>query len=243
MNSIIASLPPRTTRTKNDATGVSFLKLSNCIDFSKLPTSKYGEDYKLVFHHTHSEAELQSINTTGVMSLRLRAALPGASEKVKSLCEWRTLSLLSRFGNDPSLVYTRPLLSSNWSDGENDSIVLAVPPNVTYVFNQQHRARHHDMPADFGENCYFSTAMSLKDFLARQSQLTGSQYLNHFGTVSDYNGPIPLEYLPEPFTPEVPFAEDLIPVTKLVPRSFVRALLGAEEEDDKQESEFRSGIV
>lgn len=148
-------------------------EISDIISPTDLPGKTFGKDYILLAHNPHGEGAGDNIHSKGLKSLEKQA-----SEDVLKRFEYR--SQQRHFGNDPSLLYFRPVVEKHHLI-HKDAIVLAVHPAAVNVFDQEFRVNTDDQTYSFSQNMYRGSSMKLDEYAKELNELPPGSFLNQHG--------------------------------------------------------------
>lgn len=113
------------------------------------------------------------------MTLAQLADEPDASQLVRDT--FQSTLVETRFGLDPSLIYTRPICREGPYKIHPTSIVFATHPDTMKIFNEKGRADAYDSSTlQIGRNKYMNFSMTYQTFEERTAQATNG-VLDKFG--------------------------------------------------------------
>lgn len=157
------------SKTGGITVAAKFASVADIIHPDALSTLMQNRDYVLLTHRP--KTALASIHTEGLRSLRDLAEDEGASSNVRARFDNH---INQEFGNDPDLIYFRPV-GKKYSVLK-DNVVIAVKPEAVFVYDSECRARTDGS----GAARYEGSEMSISSYFARESD-------SHFMYVSDYS--------------------------------------------------------
>lgn len=158
--------------------GGQHLQLEDLILPTELTQKRFGEDFVLLAHYAHGNIE--AIRSEGLKSLAQLASEPNPTEEVKKYYAYRSTHRM--FGNDPTLIYFRPLEPSTRGSRLQDCLIVAAHPDSVNIFDQEYRAVvDWNKSRSYQENMYKSSSLNILEFFQRLRSLNNGQCLNQFG--------------------------------------------------------------
>jgi hypothetical protein len=163
-----------------------FLGHADIIDPLELK-SLHPNEYVLLTHRPH-EKYAGDIRSNGLRSTKDLALDPQASNDIQD--KYQRNSDPNRFGNDPALIYFRPVTEFSGYKVYEGDFVVAVKPDAVFVFDQENRARSNG--AGHG-----ASVMPVQEYDNLQKNKPPGSYLNQWKNYIPYSNTQGEEYIPE----------------------------------------------
>jgi hypothetical protein len=153
-------------------------------DLASLPSDQY-----VLLAHNPKEGVGEIINQDGLRSTKDLGAHENAAQEFKDTYNNRATQ--NYFGNDPSLIYFRPVTTHTQYKVLNRHIVIAVKAEALFVYDQENRVRGD-------KSDHAGSAMSIRAYENAMQQKPAGTYLSRYKThVTWDKAALIKEYFPE----------------------------------------------
>lgn len=145
--------------------------LKDVIHPAQLNALTEGKDYILLTHRPGDDMR-EKIQREGLRSLADLATDENAPPSLLQKYNYRRGQ--RHFGNDPYLIYFRPVVDRGHHKILDNDVVIAIRPDTTYVCDQEHRA---------GGTCdkYVKSCMTVERFRLIMADRPSAKCLNRYG--------------------------------------------------------------
>lgn len=194
---------PSSSRPIYDGSYRQFVTHEDIIHPSELGKLERNKDYVLLVHSPKGDT-LTAMKLHGLRSLKDLASDENASQDVKD--RFKSHDRSSHFGNDPNLIYFRPV-SKRYPIREGD-VAIAVKLESAKVYDQEHRAR-----SDGNAGTYRASEIPISEYLEMESKQPAGTYLDRYKRIVPFS-----QYKADSnYLPEV-----CVKVDRISPEFFVR---------------------